>query len=255
MSEPEARSATEAALLGFTATQEYSETVAAGRVVRTDPAAGASIRRDGQITAAVSLGPERFDAPELVGTTRDRAEAALARNNLGLGEVTETYHDSVAAGVVIKASVPKGTKLKRGDRVDLVVSKGPQPIQIPNYVGKSVQQAQQDLQAAGFTVTITQQHSKTVAEGLVISQSPPNGEGKKGDRVTLTASQGPVVVTVPTVRGMPKDQAVTTLKAAGFDVATKTIVNGPTAAGIAYGTDPAAGAKVPEGSTITVLIG
>ena len=255
MSEPEARSATEAALLGFTATQEYSETVAAGRVVRTDPAAGASIRRDGQITAAVSLGPERFDAPELVGTTRDRAEAALARNNLGLGEVTETYHDSVAAGVVIKASVPKGTKLKRGDRVDLVVSKGPQPIQIPNYVGKSVQQAQQELQAAGFTVTITQQHSKTVAEGLVISQSPPNGEGKKGDRVTLTASQGPVVVTVPTVRGMPKDQAVTTLKTAGFDVATKTIVNGPTAAGIAYGTDPAAGAKVPEGSTITVLIG
>ena len=89
----------------------------------------------------------------------------------------------------------------------------------------------------------------------MISQSPPNGEGKKGDRVTLTASQGPVVVTVPTVRGMPKDQAVTTLKAAGFDVATKTIVNGPTAAGIAYGTDPAAGAKVPEGSTITVLIG
>lgn len=255
MSEQEARATTEAALIGFTATQEHSETTPAGRVIRMDPAAGARIRKDGQVTVTVSLGPERFEAPQLAGLSREKAVAALAQSNLAVGDVSEAHHESVAAGVVIQASVPRGTQLKRGDRVDLVVSQGPRPVLVPSYVGKSGQQAQQELQAAGFQVSVTQEHSKTVAEGLVISQTPADGSGKKGDKVTLVVSQGPVLVVVPTVRGMKKDQAVTTLKNAGFEVATKTIVPGTDAFGLAYGTDPAAGAKVPEGSTVTVLVG
>ncbi len=253
--EQEARATTEAALLGYTVTKEFSETVAAGRVIRTDPAAGSRILRDGGITVVVSQGPERFDAPTLAGLTKDQATAALVRASLAVGAVSEAYHETVAPGVVVSASSAPGTKLKRGTAVDLVVSKGPQPIPIQGYAGKPVQQAQQELQAAGFVVTVSLENSRTVAEGLVISQNPANGQGKKGDTITLVGSKGPVMVAVPQVRGMTKDEAAAALKNAGFQPATKTIVSGTTAFGLAYGTDPAAGTKVAEGSTVTVLVG
>ncbi|MGV8848733.1 MAG: Stk1 family PASTA domain-containing Ser/Thr kinase [Propionibacteriaceae bacterium] len=255
MTEQDARASLEAAVLGVTTTKEYSETVASGRVIRTDPASGARILRDGSVALVLSRGPERFDAPKIAGLTRTEAVNALTRASLAVGTVAEAYEDTVAAGVVISSSAEPGSKLKRGATVDFVVSKGPTPIVIANYEGKAADQATKELQAAGFTVTATQQNSKTVAAGLVMSQSPNSGTGKKGDAITLVVSKGPVMVAVPTVRGKSKADATTILANAGFQVTTKSIVSGGLAFGLAYGTDPAAGTMVAEGSTIALLVG
>jgi serine/threonine-protein kinase len=88
-----------------------------------------------------------------------------------------------------------------------------------------------------------------------MSQSPNSGAGKKGDAITLVVSKGPVMVAVPTVRGKSKADATTVLQNAGFQVTTKSIVSGGLAFGLAYGTDPAAGTMVAEGSTISLLVG
>ncbi len=88
-----------------------------------------------------------------------------------------------------------------------------------------------------------------------MSQSPNSGTGKKGDAITLVVSKGPVMVAVPTVRGKSKADATAVLQAAGFAVTTKSIVSGGLAFGLAYGTDPAAGTMVAEGSTISLLVG
>jgi len=255
MSEQDARAALQTAVLGVTTTKEYSEDVTAGRVIRTDPAAGGRILRDGSVGLVLSLGPERFDAPKIAGLTRTEAVNALTKANLAVGTVAEAYDETVAAGVVVSSSAEPGSKMKRGATVDFVVSKGPTPITIANYEGKSADQATKELQAAGFTVTATQQNSKTVAAGLVMSQSPNNGTGKKGDAITLVVSKGPVMVAVPTVRGKSKADATAALQSAGFQVTTKSIVSGGLAFGLAYGTDPAAGTMVAEGSTISLLVG
>ncbi|HSN10678.1 MAG TPA: PASTA domain-containing protein, partial [Propionibacteriaceae bacterium] len=255
MTEQDARAALQTAVLGAGVAREYSETVTSGHVIRTDPIGGARILRDGTVTMVVSLGPERFDAPKLVGLPRADAVAALTSSNLAVGTVTEAYDETVPVGVVVSSSAEPGTKLKRGATVDFVVSKGPKPIDIPSYVGQSADQATKDLQGAGFVVTATQQNSSTVAAGLVISQTPSSGQGKKGDTITLVVSKGPVMVAVPTVRGKSKAEATSILQSAGFQVTTKSIVSGGLAFGLAYGTDPAAGTMAAQGSTVTLLVG
>ncbi len=255
LTEQDARAAAAQAVLGVEVAKEYSETVPAGKVIRTDPAPGQRILHDGTVKLWVSLGPERFDVPTLVGLSKEQAVAALGKVTLLLGGVSEAYDEQVAPGIIVSASVPPGTKVKRGATVDVVVSKGPKPIPVTSWVGKPTAEAKAGLEAAGFTVTITEENSKTVTKGLVIAQNPAQGEGKKGDAIALVSSKGPVMVAVPDVRGKGKDAAVNQLKNAGFTVTTKTLVAGGIAFGLAYGTDPAAGTMVPEGSTITVLVG
>ncbi len=255
MTEQDARAVLESALLGVTVTREYSETVSASHVIRTDPIGGARILRDGTVTLVVSQGPERFDAPKIVGLPRAEAVTALANVNLTVGTVTEAYDETVPSGTVVSSSVEPGTQLKRGTPVDFVVSQGPKPIDIASYEGKPADQATTEIQAAGFVVTSTQENSKTVAAGLVISQTPNSGQGKKGDTIALVVSKGPVMVAVPTVRGKSQSAATSILQAAGFQVATKSIVSSGIAFGLAYGTDPAAGQMAAEGSTVTLLVG
>ncbi len=255
MTEQDARAALAAAALGVTVTREYSETVTSGHVIRTDPIGGARILRDGTVTMVVSEGPERFAAPKLVGLTRVDAVAALTHLNLAVGTVTEAYDETAPSGTVVSSSVEPGTPLKRGATVDFVVSKGPQPIDIASYEGQPADQATKDLQGLGFVVTATQANSATVATGQVISQTPNSGQGKKGDTIALVVSKGPVMVAVPTVRGKSKADATTILQAAGFQVATKSIVSSGIAFGLAYGTDPAAGTMAAQGSTVTLLVG
>ena len=255
MTEQDARAALQTAVLGINVAREFSETVSASHVIRTDPIGGARILRDGTVTIVVSEGPERFDAPKLVGLVRADAVAALTRLNLAVGTVTEAYDATVTPGTVVASSVEPGTKLKRGATVDFVVSKGPQPIDIATYEGQPADQATKDLQAAGFVVTATQANSATVAAGLVVSQTPNSGQGKKGDTIALVVSKGPVMVAVPTVRGKSKADATSALQAAGFQVTPKSIVSGGLAFGLAYGTDPGAGTMVAQGSTISLLVG
>ncbi len=255
MTEQDARAALQVAALGAGVAREYSETVSAGHVIRTDPTGGTRILRDGTVTMVVSLGPERFDAPTLVGLARADAVTALTMNNLAVGTVTDAYDELVPVGIVVSSSAEPGAKLKRGATVDFVVSKGPKPIDITSYVGKAADQATKDLQGAGFVVTSTQQNSATVAAGLVISQTPSSGQGKKGDTIALVVSKGPVMVAVPTVRGKSKADATSVLTSAGFQVTSKSIVAGGLAFGIAYGTDPGAGTMVAQGSTVTLLVG
>jgi serine/threonine-protein kinase len=255
MTEQDARAALVTAVLGVNVTREYSETVSASHVIRTDPIGGARILRDGTVTMVVSQGPERFDAPTIVGLARADAVAALTRLTLAVGTVTEAYDETVPVGTVVSSAVEPGTQLKRGATVDFVVSKGPKPIDIASYEGKSADQATTDLQALGFVVTSTQANSATLAAGLVISQAPSSGQGKKGDTIALVVSKGPVMVAVPTVRGKSKADATTILQAAGFQVTIKSIVSGGIAFGIAYGTDPGAGTLVAQGSTISMLVG
>lgn len=234
-----------------TTVREYSETVPADTVIRTDPSSGTKVHQDAQVTLVVSQGPERFTVPTLVGQRVDAARAALAKVNLAVGQVTQAFDEKQSTGTVLDASLRPGAQVKRGTSVDLVVSKGPKPIPVTNYTGKDAKAAQDALTKAGFKVTTTEANHKTIAAGLVISQSPDSGEGRKGDVVTLVVSKGPVMVTVPETRRMRIDAATATLKKAGFDVKVEKLPN-PAPLGIVSYTTPAGGSKAPEGSTVTL---
>ncbi len=127
---------------------EYSETVAKGLVIRTLPSAGTTLDKGTSVAAWVSLGPERHPMPKVVGLTRAAAEQAITDASLAVGKVTTAYSETVAPANVISASQKEGAELKRGTAVDLVVSKGRQPITIPSVVGQAIDDATKTLRSS-----------------------------------------------------------------------------------------------------------
>ena len=145
----------------------------AGRVVSTDPEPGAQVLDGGTVTVALSLGPERYDVPKLKGMTVDEAQDALADTNLAFGTTVEKWSDTVPAGVVI-GSTPKAGETSGPTRaVDLIVSRGPKPVEIRSWVGKDADDAIAWLESKGLDGKVVgEEFSDTIAEGDVISQDP-----------------------------------------------------------------------------------
>jgi beta-lactam-binding protein with PASTA domain/serine/threonine protein kinase len=231
----------------------YSETVAKGSVMRTDPDAGARIAKDGTVTAVVSLGPERHAVPDARGKTLDEAQSLLDAASLSFGQEGERFNEKVAKGKVITTDPAPGTELRRDAAVNVIVSKGPRPIDIPDWTGRNGDKAVAALTRLGFDVQRDDQYSDTVPLGRVISQSPNSGTGFKNDKISLVVSKGPALVQIPTVNGKKVDDAKKELEELGFHVE---VVQNPLYVGAGYvvGSNPSEGSMAPRGSTVTLSI-
>lgn len=201
--------------------KDYSETFLEGTVISTDPKPGAKILPGSTIEAVVSKGPDRVYIPagNLEGLKISEARALLEAQDLVLGKRTAVYSETIPKDRVIKADgVTSKEALKRGETVDIIVSKGRKPITVKSYVDQSLDTARSGLTNAGFKVSTNEAFSDTVPSGRVIAQNPSSGTLFKGDTVTLTISKGPERIPVPNVVGKPRAEAVKILRDAGFKV-------------------------------------
>ena len=254
LSQAQAREKVQAAGLSFeVGDRAYSETVTAGSVISTEPGAGEDILEDGTVSAVVSLGPERYAVPTLRGMRVDEAQEAVEEANLVFGDVTQKFNEKVAEGVVLSSDPATGTELKRDAVVDVLVSRGPRPVKVPDFTGKSADEAEKALVDLGFKVAITRENDDTVPEGDVIAQSPDRGTLFRGETVELTASKGPVMVEVPKVQGVGVAEATARMEAAGFEVRTE---RSDVYVGLEFvvKSDPSQGSLAPEGSTVTLFL-
>ena len=233
----------------------YSENVAAGLVIATDPEPGGKVLDGGTVTLTLSLGPERYDVPELAGQTEDQAQDALAATNLVFGTSIGRWSETVPQGQVIRTTPKAGTTLKPGASVDLVLSRGRKPIEVKDWTGTSIDDARAALERRKLEVAVTSEdYSDTVAEGDIISQDPPPGTTlHRGDTVSFVVSLGPELVEVPRVRAMGVDAATELLEGLGFEVETEQADN-YLGLGFVYSSDPDQGESVPKGSTITLFL-
>jgi serine/threonine-protein kinase len=218
----EAQAVKEAKQAGFTFSvkeRKYSETAPLGTIISTDPGPGDRILPGDTIEGVVSQGKERYSIPSLKGRTLDEATTVLDKLHLKTGDLSTAYDEKVDKGKVIKsADFGVGTLVKRNTVVDLVVSKGRKPIDIPNYTGKRESEAKAGLEKAGFEVAVTHGYSDDVDKGRVISQSPNSGKGFKKDTITIKVSRGPEFIKVPKVLGKKRSEAEKILEDAGFKV-------------------------------------
>ncbi len=233
----------------------YSETVPVGRVVSTDPEPGSKVISGGTVTYALSLGKERYDVPKLTGLTEDEAQDALDADHLGFGTTTEKWSDTVPAGIVIASSPKAGTTLRPDAPVDLVLSKGPKPVKLRDWTGKSADDAEAWFEDQGVKTEVAgKEYSDTVDEGDVISMDPPAGTTVyRGDTVSLVVSKGPELVEVPSVRGQGVDAATEKLEGLGFKVETRD-APGSLGLGFVFSQSPGSGDMVRPGSTITLSL-
>ncbi|WP_320537998.1 Stk1 family PASTA domain-containing Ser/Thr kinase [Pseudarthrobacter sp. IC2-21] len=231
----------------------FDDDVSPGLVVGSEPAAGTEVRKFQPVALFVSKGPQLYELPTLTGGTLDQAKVALNQARMALGNVTERFDEAVAAGVVLTQDPTAGTPARHGTPVNLVVSKGPQPIPVPSVVGLDENEAVDAIEAAGLTAKVAkdQVFDRKIPEGSVVSQAPANGTLTKGGTVTLTISKGPKMVPVPNFVGKQAADAERELRKLGFDVKINNFLGG------FFGTvrtqDPV-DTEVPEGSVITLTV-
>ena len=159
--------------------QEPSETVAAGRVVRSEPAPGGRVLRGHSVTVVLSAGPPAVPVPSVTGQSVDDAQGAIRRAGLQ-PQVIEQPSVEVAAGQVVSQD-PAGGRAQRGSTVRLVVSTGPAVVAVPDVRGLSIDDARQKLEDAGFRVKV-----RSLRIGNVIAQSPGGGtQREQGSTVTI----------------------------------------------------------------------
>ena len=109
-------------------TEEFSNTVPIGQIIRTSPAPGAEVDPGSSVSIVVSLGPEPDDdveVPDLAGLTRAEAESALADAGLILGEVGFGAPGDATPGTVIGQDPAAGERANEGSAVSIIIALNP----------------------------------------------------------------------------------------------------------------------------------
>ena len=168
-----------------TVTEEYSASVASGKVISSDPKAGKVIEHTEKVSIVVSKGKEPATIPDVTGMSEDDAKKTLEDAGLKKGKVSQDYSDSVDKGKVISSSPIAGASgYSKGDSVDLTVSKGPEKVAVPDVTGKSEDEAKKTLEDAGLKVEVNRRLGGPF--GTVRSTDPAPGSSVKSDsKVTI----------------------------------------------------------------------
>lgn len=132
---------------------------------------GAVVYEGDSANLTVSAGP----VPDVAGLSVEDATAELTARELSVAGTDEEFNDGVESGLVIRAVLPEGA-LRPGDSVRLLVSKGPQPVPVPDVTDLTRDQAKQELEAAGFRYSYSP-FWDAVLDGLtrVEGQTPADG--------------------------------------------------------------------------------
>ncbi|WP_239456402.1 Stk1 family PASTA domain-containing Ser/Thr kinase [Nocardioides solisilvae] len=161
----------------------WSENVPEGAVIGTDPAAGTVLKPGAAVDVVVSKGRKPREVTDWTGQSAQRAVQALERQKLVV-EQAEEHSDTVPEGTVISQD-PATATLYKGDTVRLVVSLGPELVEMPRVIAKGVDAARQELEALGFEVLV-EESGQYIGLGFVLTSDPDTGEMvPKGSTVTL----------------------------------------------------------------------
>ncbi|OEJ31653.1 Stk1 family PASTA domain-containing Ser/Thr kinase [Streptomyces subrutilus] len=159
-------------------TQAFSQDVAQGSVVSTDPAGGEKRAPDTAVAMVVSKG-RPVPVPNVAGVPFEQARSTLQGLGLKVGTAPEQVNAPSPAGTVANQSVGAGTQAAAGDTVTLTVSKGPRQLPVPDVTGQDVDAARKALEGAGFKVKVERpliSFSKTVdSQSVAGGQNAPEG--------------------------------------------------------------------------------
>ena len=207
----------EAGLEVGTIDQSYNDDVDEGKVAEQTPNGNTKKAKGTKVNLVISKGPkpsEKVEVPQLLGLTKDQAEAALA--SVGLkGNASEEANEA-DEGQVFEQGTEAGKEVTKGTTISYKVSGGPDTTSVPDLTDMTEAQARNALDMAGFGVDVSYQENDSVTEGTVISWNP-SGKQKPGATITVVIAKKSGKASVPgNLYGKSISAAVTALNNAGF---------------------------------------
>lgn len=203
---------------GFTTATRivYSDDVPSDLIAGTEPPDGDRLLPGEQVVLLISQGPPTVPAVP-TGADVDTYRSLAEERTLQVVTGEQAYSDEVPAGVVAETTPPSGETVPVGSTVTAHVSRGPQPVAVPEVVGTDRNEARSLIEGAGLIVgRITETFSDEAPAGQVTDVNPTPGTSLgRGASVDLTVS---TAATVPEVTGMNRDEAEQAVEDAGFEV-------------------------------------
>ena len=199
----------------------------------------------------LARGPGKTTVPNVVGLRSSDAAARLHAAHLK--DLPTTGASTKRPGIVFAQQPSAGTQVDKNRTVTISISSGRASTPVPNVTGLPETQATTQLTARGFKAQVERRASRR-AQGIVFAQQPAAGvTAVKGTTVILSVSSGVQRVTVPAVVGQTQGAAVTQLTTLGLKPQLKNVPS-TQPAGQVLAQNPAPGAKVDKGSTVTLNI-
>jgi hypothetical protein len=169
----------------------YSADVAAGHILTQSPAAATVVRREWKVRVAESLGPQKVDVPDTVGTAERVAGLSLRRVGLEVGTTARLPYGKAAEGTVLAQDPPAHAQGIERPGINLLVAAAgndaPDGFVMPDLTGLPVVAAQAELTTVGL---------KAAAPSFVNVQVEPVGSGNAPPKLpvrpgSVTAQQPP----------------------------------------------------------------
>jgi len=190
--------------------------------------------------------------PPIVGMHITQAEELLRAANLQRTIVSERHSD-LEINYILEARPEPGSMVKQGAVIELVVSKGPETVELPDVVGMQIDAARARLKTDRFEVDQVKEEISNRPAGEVIFQAPAARTPLKvGSKVNLTVSLGPLKV--PSVAGKTREEAEKALTDAGLQPGTVAEQPNAAPAGTVLSTVPAEGTQVTPGQRVDLVV-
>jgi serine/threonine-protein kinase len=196
----------------------------------------------------------QVEVPRVVERAPDQANRLLRAAGLNPSFQEGEFSTTVAEGLITRQDPPAGRSVAKGAIVRYWTSRGRPVVEVPNVIGKKLQEAVAALSESGLKAGKVQGEFNEAELNTVLRQNPDSGrELRSGDTVDLVVSQGQEEGTVPDVIGLPEADAVEVLANSNFRVhRIREPNNRP--AGEVFDQDPKGNEKAPPGSIIDIFI-
>src|ERR1051326_7751212 len=200
--------------------------------------------------------------PRLTGLTPQEAERVANSDGLVLSVESRFYSSSVPQGHIVSQSPAPDSTVRRGWKVRVAESLGPQRAAVPNLLGQSQHAAGINISRRGLeTGPVGIIHLPGAQPETVVSQNPPpDATEVPSPKVGLvfSASDNARSYVMPNFVGKPLAEAKASLEKAGFTLprvqhvpaVAGNNVSGP--AETVLRQSPPAGQKIPAGATISL---
>lgn len=164
---------------------EFSEDFEQDKVIRTEPEIGEDVPADTEVTLIISKGQDSVQIPDVEGKTSAEAKSLLVGDGLVV-TITESFHDTVDKGNVIRTVPIAGSLAKKASDVTVYVSKGAELITVPDVLNKLEDEASAILDEKGFNIDVQILNGVSPdKDNRVISQDPSKGEQRRKGTVVL----------------------------------------------------------------------
>ena len=229
-----------------------SENVPADRVVRQDPARGEAVAARGVVQLFVSTGLPTVQLIDVRQYSSDDAQRYL-RNAKLVPKIVERFAPS-ARGTVLSQKPMPGSTVPIHAQVVLVVSKGAQPVAVPDIVSQTLADATSELAARHLSLVVSERDpNDEIPADTIVSQNPqPGSDVAPNSAVDVVVSSGAPTLDIPGVEGRIAGDAVGVLQNAGLQPQLEYLVDASVPLGTVLKQNPESGTPAKKGSSVTL---